>query len=273
MARQVAALDVETFARTALRFAAKRRTLAPDAVETLTGDIVRRLTTLAPDQIGTAPDPIAGDSVAAFCAALIKPGADAALQFIDARRAEGVTRHDIYLGYIAAAARELGDAWDHNRMSLSEVTIGTGHLYALMRALRAEVGPPRPAFDARKCALFAAVPGEDHSIGITIATAMFRDAGWEIDLQLSTDHSALLARLERTQPRVLGLSLTTEHRLPALARLVIAARLAQPRIVIGVAPAATLDTSRLEGMLDVDIVLGDADTARADLERLIRAPG
>lgn len=270
MTRKVAALDVETFARTALRFAAKRRTLAPGAVETLTGDIVRRLTRISPEQAGTAPFAIEDDSLAAFLAAVIQPRAEVALAFIEARRAEGVTREEVYLGYIAAAARELGDAWDQNRMSLSEVTVGTGHLYALMRALRTETGQPRPAFDARKCALFAAVPGEDHSIGITIAAAMFRDAGWEIDLQLATDHEALMTRVERTRPQVVGLSLTTPGRVPALARLVVAIRLALPNAIIGVAPGATLDASRLDGLLDVDLVLHDAETARSDLERLIK---
>ncbi len=266
MARQAAAIDVETFARTALRFAAKRRELAPDAVHILTADIVRRL---AAEEVGNGVVTLKDDSLAAFCEALVQPGPEAALAFIGARQAEGVTRADIYLGYIAAAARQLGVAWDHNRLSLTEVTIGTGHLYALMRALRAEAAQGRPPCDARKFALFAAVPGEDHSIGITVAADMFRNAGWDIDLQLATDHDALIARAERTQPRVIGLSLSTAGRLHALARLVVALRLALPRAVIGVAPAAALDAAALDGILDVDLVLGDADTARADLERLI----
>lgn len=271
MTGQAAALDVEIFARTALRFAAKRRTLAPEAVETLTGDIVRQLTRLSPPAPCADPAAFAEADLHIFCAALLEPQPDAALRFIHARRAEGVTRHDVYLHYIGAAAAQLGRDWDCNRLSLSEVTIGTGHLYALMRALRAEASSAGPAFDLRKTALFAAVPGEDHSIGITIAADLFREAGWDIDLQTVTDHDGLLARAERTRPRVVGLSLSTEGRLPALARLVVALRLTLPQAVIGVAPAATLDAARVEGLLDVDLVLHGADTARADLERLIGA--
>lgn len=268
MAKPMPALDVETFARTALRFAAKRRALAPNSVETMTGEIVRRLATEVAGNGASLPD----DSLGAFCMALVQPGPEAALGFIRARQAEGANRPDIYLGYIAAAARALGEAWDNNRLSLTEVTIGTGHLYALMRALRTEAEQDRATFDARRCALFAAVPGEDHGIGITVAADLFRDAGWDIDLQLATDHDALLARAERTQPRVVGLSLSTQGRLPALARLVVGLRLALPRAVIGVAPAATLDAGMIGDLLDVDLVLGDADTARTELERLIASP-
>ena len=279
MAQNNTAIDVEIFARTALRFAAKRRALAPDAVATLTEDLVQGLARLTRPVGGGAQAPKVGandpgipqDSLAQFCAALVQPHPEAALDFVQSRRAEGMTRHEVYLGYIAAAARQLGEGWDQNRFSLTEVTIGSGHLYALMRALRAEA-QARPAYDARKCALFAVVPGEDHGIGITVAADLFREAGWEIDLQLATDHAGLLARAERTLPPVVGLSLSSAVRVPALARLVLALRLALPHAVIGVAPAAGLDAMRLDGLLDVDLVLGDADTARAELERRIAPP-
>lgn len=263
------AIDVETFARTALRFAAKRRALNGDAARALNGDIVQRLTALVPDTPANDRAAIASDSLMAFCDALVQPQPDASLKFAAELRAEGMTRHDIYLHYFAAAARALGDGWDVNRFSLTEVTIATGHLYALMRALRIEGEAARPAFDMRKCALFAAVPGESHSIGLTIAADLFRDAGWEIDLQIATDHTDLVKRAERNQPGVVGLSLSTRARLPALARLVVALRLALPHAILGVAPAADLDAAEIDTLLDVDLVLRDADTARADLERLI----
>ncbi len=262
----MAAIDVEIFARAAVRFAAKRRAFAPEMVETLTGDIVRRLAEAA------GPVPLtegAPPGLAEFRTALLEPGPEAALRYVAARRAEGVSRHDIYLVYIAAAARLLGEDWDRNRLSLSEVSIATGHLYALMRAMGAEPARQRTPLDGRKCALFAAVPGEDHSLGITLAAGLFRDAGWEVDLQIGREHADLLARAEATQPHVVGLSLSTEARLPALARLVVALRLRLPRAILGVAPAARLDAATLDHLLDIDLVLGDADSARAQLEDLI----
>ncbi len=290
MSGPMAALDVETFARTALRFAAKRRALPPEAAETLTGEIMRHLAGAdaavrpgadagagaAPGAIpGTGPGPeeVTAERLAEFCAVLVQPAPEAALAYLRARQAEGVGQTAFYLGYIAGAARALGAGWDNNELSMTEVTIGTGHLYALMRALRAEAPMPRGGGDARKRALFATVPGEDHGLGVTVAADLFRKAGWEVDLQLATDHAALIERARARAPRVMGLSLSTEARLGALARLVVALRLALPGMVIAVAPAATLDATRVEALLDVDLVLGDAVSARAALERLVAPEG
>jgi methanogenic corrinoid protein MtbC1 len=261
--------DAEIFSRTASLFATKRDAFAPDAVEGLASDIVRRLAAQHRDPSFPAPE-ISDDSIDAFCETLIRPSPAAALQFIEDRRIEGVTRQDVYLGYIVAAARSLGRGWDENRFSLLDVTYGTGHLYALMRALRAETSWAHPAFDDRRCALFATVPGEDHGIGITVAADLFREAGWEIDLRTGTDHDRLVTHVEDTQPPVVGLSLSTEHRLDALVRLVVAMRIAVPSAIIGVAPAASVDAARLQKLVDIDLVFDDAPSACHDLERLIR---
>ena len=266
-------VDAETFARMAQLFATKRSLLPPSAVEALASDIVDHLARVVPGAARLDDSAIAEDSVAAFREALIDPEAAAALRFIEARRAEGVSREGVYLGYIPAAARKLGEGWDLNRLSFAEVTIGTGHLYALMRVLRAEETQQRPTFDARRCALFATVPGEDHSIGITIAADLFRNAGWEIDLQVATDHDRLIAHVDRTRPSIIGLSLTTERRLAALVRLVVALRIVAPTVLIGVAPPADLDAGTVEGLVDLDLLIRDVPGALAELDRLIRLRG
>lgn len=270
MGKQEVAFDPEIFARTASLFAQKRSAFAPDAVEALAGDVLRRLasSTKPHDQFDISA--ISDDSIEAFCAALVRPQSDPARQFIEDRRAEGITRMGVYLGYICAAARRLGEGWDNEQLSFIDVTIGTGHLYALMRALRAERSSARMEFDARRCALFATVPGEDHGIGITVAADLFRENGWDIDLQIGTSHDDLIARAEGTQPAIIGLSLSTEGRLDTLVRLVVALRLILPETVIGVAPAAGLNVQRIHDLVDIDLVFTSAQSACADLEQMIR---
>src|SRR6056297_2679918 len=262
--------DAEVFSRTVSLFDTKRDAFAQDAVEVLATDIMRRLASARSHDPTFETPEISDDSVAAFCDTLIQPSPAAALQFIEDRRTEGVTRQGVYLGYIIAAARSLGRGWDENRFSFLEVTYGTGHLYALMRALRAETTAARPAFDDRRCALFATVPGEEHGIGITVAADLFREAGWEIDLRTGTDHDALVADVEHTQPHIIGLSLSTEQRLDALVRLVVAMRITVPSAIIGVAPAADVNAEKLQDLVDIDLVFDDAPSACHELERLIR---
>lgn len=262
--------DDDLFARTVARFGTTRDAFAQDAVATLASDIMHRLATARPHDPGGPPPEIGGETIDAFCETLIQPGPDAALRFIEDRRAEGVTRREVYLGYIPLGARRLGRGWDEDEYSFLDVTYGTGHLYALMRALRAEADSARPAYDARRCALFATVPGEEHGIGITVAADLFREAGWDIDLQTDTTHDALLAHVAGTRPDIIGLSLSTEERLDALVRLVVALRITLPSAIIGVAPAQTVNAGRLHALVDIDLVFDDAPTACRDLERLIR---
>jgi methanogenic corrinoid protein MtbC1 len=273
MGKEAVAFDLDTFVRTASLFETKRRGFAPEAIETLASDIVRRLAATQATQPVFETSEISDESVAAFCDALVKPDPDAALAFIEARRAEGVARQDVYFGYIAVAARRLGEGWEENRLSFVDVTYGTGHLYALMRALRAERSSASAPTDTRKHALFATVPGEEHGIGITIAADIFRDEGWEIDLKTDSDHDALLAYVEATRPPIVGLSLSSNRRLDALGRLVVAMRISVPEAIIGVAPGNTLDEERLRQVVDIDLVFGDARKACADLVRLVELRG
>ena len=267
--------DPALYTRTASLFALKRSTFAPKAVEALASDVLMRLATYASAKDELAAPEITPESVDAFCTALIQPQPDAAQQFIEARRAEGVTRKGVYFGYIGAAASKLGEKWENDELSFMAVTLATGHLYALMRALRAERAIDFRAFDAQRTALFATVPGEDHGIGVTIAADHFRERGWQIDLKIGTEFDSLVSHAEQTHPRVIGLSLSTEDRLDTLAHLVVALRLVAPEAVIGVAPAGGLVSARIGALADVDIVFTRAETASDELAGIVaqRAAG
>ena len=270
MAKELSLLDAEVFVRTTSLFASKRTALAPEAVKAVAHDIVRRLAEPRFFEPSFEVPDISEESIAAFCDTLIQPEPDAAVRFIEDRRAEGNSRHDVYLGYIPFGARCLGERWEQDKLSFLQVTFGTGHLYALMRALRSERSLGYRKFDSRRVALFATVPGEDHGIGITVAADLFREAGWEIDLETGTEHDELIAYVEKHQPHIIGLSLSTEHRLHALVRLVVAIRLVLPDAIIGVAPGSSVDAQRLHQLVDIDLVFSDAPSAYRELDRLIR---
>lgn len=270
MSKLGVAFDAETFTRTASKFAVKRDALARDEIEALASDVVRRLVSAA--RRAPPGKDISDDSVNAFCDALVQPGPEAALRFIEDRRDEGLTRQGVYLGYIGAAARCLGEQWDEGRLSFFQVTTGTGHLYALMRSLRAEQSPTG-VFDTRRYALFATVPGEDHGIGITVAADLFRDAGWEIDLQIGAAFDELIASVAQTEPQIIGLSLSTERHMKTLVQLVVAMRIECPRAIIGVAAGAGLDATKVRQIADIDLLFDDAHSARVELDRLVQQRG
>lgn len=269
MRSQTSSIDQEVFARTAGLFEHKRRVLPPNALEGFAREVVVRVAEAVAAR--TTPDKtrISPESVATFCDLLLEPDQSRlALEFVTARRAEGTTTQEVYLGYIGEAARLLGERWENDQLTPLEVTIGAGTLYALMRALRATSIVSQP-FDHRRAALFATVPGEQHGIGITVAADMFREAGWDIDLQIGLDHARLVERVRRTLPAIIGLSLSTSERLPELLQAVVALRLAVPDAAVGVAPGGDLTAEDVQRIADVDMVFGDAASAITALDRLV----
>lgn len=233
-------IDPQALGHTLRLFDETRRVLPQGLLAGLTREVVARLAESAAARLEAARPRIGPDEVAAFCDLLLRPDqGQAALAFLAARRAEGTTPTEVYLGYIAAAARLLGTRWESDQLTPLQVTIGAGTLYALMRALRGAMVADR-APEPRRAALFATAPGERHGIGITVAADLFRQAGWEIDPQLGFDLEGLLDHAGQSQPEVIGLSLSTRARLPELVRAVLGLRLAVPGAMIGVAPGGNL---------------------------------
>lgn len=262
-------IDIEAVTRTATLFAVKREKLPADTVAKLAKTIVSQLAEKAKKDLRSQEHAISEDSLESFCTCLLDPSPDAAVSFIKERLAEGVGRQKIYLEYIGAAAERLGKGWDEDRLSFVDVAIGTGHLYALMRAIRLKQVQSHAGFVLDKSAVFAAVPGEVHGVGISMAANIFRDADWDIDLQLGTEHDALIAHIGMVQPKIIGLSLSSQRSFEALIRLVIAIRIVAPEAVLGVAAGGELERDKVRGLVDIDLLFEDANTALDDMNALI----
>lgn len=261
------------YTRTQSLFDAKRRKLPPDAVERLAREVVERLAEKHTVLNGGAPPVVLPntnpDVVAEFCDILLAPDATVALRFLEDSLAPIVTeRSDLY-EYIAAASRALGERWEKSEVTFLQVTLAAGKLYALVRSVGAgrdaEYVDPNP----RKFAIFANVPGEQHTLGVSVAAEVFRDAGWEISLQLDRNHAELVDCVRATRPAVIGLSLSSPLGLDPLVRLVVALRLAMPHIIIAVAGGEDTDADTLRMLVDLDLVITNAEQAQSDLNHLL----
>ena len=271
MKDQAASIDPQVFARTARLFEEQRRVLPPTVLEGFARQVVSRVAEAATARTAADRSRISPEQVALFCDLLLVPDQpQVALDFITARRAEGATTEDVYLGYVGSAACLLGERWEEDLLTPLQVTIGAGTLYALMRAMRTST-LVNHAPDHRRAALFATVPGEKHGIGITVAADMFRMAGWDIDLQIGMDHAQLIDRARQTQPTIIGLSLSTGERLAEMLKAILTLRLLLPAARIGVAPGGDLTRDDVQRIADVDIIFGDAASAIGLLDDMIAA--
>lgn len=267
MANSTHPVSAEIYQRSVEVFRNKRNYLPPEQLKDLAAEVVHRLVSMRKATDAYAEQDVDAQQVSGFCEALMHPAPEKALAFVANLQAQGVTRQHLRFGLIAGVARLLGERWDRDEVSFVDVTVATGHLYAVLRAASADLGTRRTPIRPERRALFASVPDETHTLGVTLAADAFRDAGWDIELKLAESHDSLVQHADKAKPLVIGLSLSTKARLPDLIRLVLALRIVTPSAIIGVAPALDMSDDEILQLVDADMVFRHAGRALADLER------
>jgi len=208
--------------------------------------------------------------VAELCAALLSEDANSAATLIENVQRRGASFDDLCLSYIALAARQMGEWWDNDQISFYRVTVAAGRLYAILRILR--IHRPASLPDTRRVAVFASVPGEIHTLGITMAADLARARGWDIDLLVGLSHEDLLAELTARKPPLIGLSASGKRTLPALTQVIVAQRIVNSCTRILVCGKIAELNVNLVGVTGADAAALDFETAYAQMERLIEVP-
>ncbi len=202
------------------------RALPKDAVRDLALEGFRRLAERRNTLIDAPRADAVGDTIERLCLALMSSDCDDSIRageaILDAHSVD-----DFYLIYLSGAAARLGQWWDRDQVSFVDVTVGLGRLHALVRSIEQPIRS-RPHKSGRKRAIFATVPGERHTLGVTMATDLFRRRGWHILLLVGLDHDTLVARIARADATALGVSAAGKHAALPLARLLVDLRIARP---------------------------------------------
>ena len=172
----------------------------------------------------------------------------------------GVGVQDLCLEHLAPAARELGAWWERDTMQFADVTMAAARIQSILRTISPNRAGVARAGDYR--ALFAAVPGETHTLGVIMAADYFRRLGWDVGLLIGMDHGELWQNIESDDRKVIGLSCAGRHSAPALHLLVNEIRRARPDMGIVVSGHVLNDSV---AMADLPAVDGIVDgLARAD---------
>ncbi|MDG4650626.1 cobalamin-dependent protein [Roseibacterium sp. SDUM158017] len=184
----------------------------------------------------------------------------------------GLSVEEICLDYLAPAARCLGEWWEGDRLPFTEVTMATARIQAMLRRLPAgRRGTPSAG---AKGAVFCAVPGEEHTLGVVMAADLFRRIGWDMGLLIGLEHDEILSRLKRDDRAVIGLSCSGDHSLPALGRLMTSLRRARPDARLIVSGRIAGDARAVASLPEPDAVvtcMADAEIQMRRLDAELRA--
>ena len=242
--------------------------LPQNAISSLAREVVRRLAFRMPRHENVADLPTQSE-IDLLCAALLSADDTAADQFILAARRDGVDVGAISRGYVAGAARKLGQMWDNDRISFIDVTLACGKLYGIIRGLRHVLAPQIVQGRETRPALFALVPGETHTLGIEIATDHFRRDGWDVDMLMGLDHDALVSEADLRHYEAIVLVANSDRMLEPLTRLSLALRITQPLAHIIVAGGILDHHPDILHLVGAEAVMADLDSAIATLRDVL----
>lgn len=191
--------------------------------------------------------------------------------YVEKLLAKGFGPDTLFVDLFPSAARLLGGWWDDDERDFTEVTIGLWRLQEAVRFVADRV-PPRcwPGPGARR-ALFAAMPDDPHGFGAILVSESFARAGWDTDLAIGEDVSALLARVARGSFDIVGLSVSSDGQLSKLASLIQSLRAVSRaqglRIMVG--GGIFVADPALARQLGADGTAADAEAALALADELV----
>jgi len=168
---------------------------------------------------------------------LLDSGAGPIMGFAEELLARGLTLDSVYLDVFAPAARGLGDMWDRDLCSFTDVTIALGRLQQTLRRFAAHFRPEFIEGEPWRRAMFAAVPGEQHTLGLSMIVQYFLRAGWDASMLPSPAAEELPRLVQQERVTLVGLSMSQAANAPVLKALIARIRLSSSnpalRVVVG----------------------------------------
>lgn len=172
----------------------------------------------------THADAILPEEVEAFAPLSLQVEADELLDHVDALVARGVSVDTLMVDLLAPAARLLGQFWEDDRCDFVDVTMGLWRLQEVVHELSARIPPERRGPAAGRRALFASMPGDQHSFGTVVLDELFARAGWQTDRLCEAEAADLTERLGEEWFDLVGLTISCDCHIATTSSLIQALR-------------------------------------------------
>ncbi len=158
--------------------------------------------------------------VDAFAKLSIQGEAYALFDILDVYLVQGLPVETIYIQLLAPAARQLGTYWDDDELDFVAVTMGLWRIQEVLRELTVRVPPKSRQTYGHRSALFAPMPGEQHSLGTLMVAECFQRAGWETEVLIEPTQSEFTSQFANCHYDLIGLTVSCDSSTAALENLV-----------------------------------------------------
>lgn len=245
--------------------------------QTIKGEILPRLMLLHSAEGESNPESsatrIADDEVDQFVRIILNEGTTLSGGYVAQMMARGVRAETIFTDLLSPAARKLGELWEEDVCTFSDVTVALCRLHQILREYSVEntTYRPRPSTEAARRVLLSNAEGEQHVFGLLIVAEFLRRDHWRVSCEPGLDNQAL-AELVAAKPfDVVGLSATFTESLESLPRQIrnLRARSCNPNLKVLVGGGAMAAQPGRVAEVGADGYAPDAETASAICSQLL----
>ncbi len=209
---------------------------------------------------GTAPEE---RDVAQLVGHVLRDDDQAVFDCVDTMIARGVPLERIFLGLLGPTARRLGEMWEADTCSFTEVTLGLIRLQQVLRRYAPRFNDGGAGGDPTRRVLLNALPGEQHTFGLFMLAEFFRRAGWDVDERPLGSAREIAAVVGDQWYALIGLSVSSDNRLNELANLILDVRERSMNPRLGVMVGGCLFSERPALVEFVGADIGGRDAAES----------
>lgn len=191
------------------------------------------------------------------------------LEQVESIMRRGVVVEEIFVDLLAPVARLVGHEWEEDRLDFVQVSMA---LWRLQEVLRQIAANSTRADDAgERSALFAPMPGDQHSFGTAMVHECFTLAGWDADLLVDASLQRIIETVAEQRYDLLGLTLSCDCNNDRLASLIRAVRSVSknPHICVMIGGRLPAEQPNLVALSGADATAASAPAAVKAADRLV----
>lgn len=185
------------------------------------------------------------------------------LAYVQAIHAQGVALETVYLHVLTPVARTLGEMWERDECTFTDVTVGLWRIKQVMHELSPTFQSVAQEQSHGREVMLVPTPGSAHNLGLFMVSEFFRRSGWRVSGELLSQPSDMLHAVQKDWIDLVGLSVGISDHVAPLADLIKALRGASrnPALQVMVGGPLMLAHPEYVSSLGADFMAVDAPTA------------